>query len=260
MATQGSGLLPRQTQPSFTISLDGVAGLGDVSGPGSSSDNAVARFDGTTGKIVQNSVVLISDTGDITGVASVNGGALGDVVGPGSATDESLVRFNGATGKLVQNSSARLTDAGDLTTVSLTLYNGLGWPNSPLTIYVDDTWDRSWSGPIAATAVSPAFVCCRIGKAVHVTVKAFDATGISVAALLSNTVALPPEYRPPGNVNCIMSAKDNGPTVACSAVLLTSGIVNIGRLIGDPPAAQAFSSGTGACGIAYDFTFSYVIA
>lgn len=33
---------------------------GDVTGPGSSTDNAVARFDGTTGKLLQNSPVTIS--------------------------------------------------------------------------------------------------------------------------------------------------------------------------------------------------------
>lgn len=50
-----------------TIAAAG-AGTGDVSGPASSTDNAVARFDGTTGKLIQNSAVTIADTtGDITG-------------------------------------------------------------------------------------------------------------------------------------------------------------------------------------------------
>lgn len=40
---------------------------GDVDGPASSTDNAIARFDGTTGKIIQNSAATIADsTGDIT--------------------------------------------------------------------------------------------------------------------------------------------------------------------------------------------------
>lgn len=43
-------------------------GTGDVVGPASAVDNAVARFDGTTGKLIQNSAVTIADTtGDITG-------------------------------------------------------------------------------------------------------------------------------------------------------------------------------------------------
>lgn len=46
-------------------------GLGDVVGPASSTDNAAVRFDSTTGKLVQDSVVIIGDTGAITGVLSI---------------------------------------------------------------------------------------------------------------------------------------------------------------------------------------------
>lgn len=41
------------------------AGNGDVVGPGSSTDNALVRFDGTTGKLVQNSVGTLTDTGTL---------------------------------------------------------------------------------------------------------------------------------------------------------------------------------------------------
>jgi hypothetical protein len=45
----------------------GMAGAGTV------TDNAIVRFDGTTGKLVQNSVVTIADsTGDISGVGQLN--------------------------------------------------------------------------------------------------------------------------------------------------------------------------------------------
>jgi hypothetical protein len=40
---------------------------GDVTGPASSTDNAIARFDGVTGKLIQNSVTTIDDTGAATG-------------------------------------------------------------------------------------------------------------------------------------------------------------------------------------------------
>jgi hypothetical protein len=43
---------------------------GDVSGPASSTDNAIARFDGTTGKLIQNSVTTIDDTGNASGILS----------------------------------------------------------------------------------------------------------------------------------------------------------------------------------------------
>jgi hypothetical protein len=45
---------------------------GDVDGPSSATDNAVARFDGTTGKLVQNSLVTIDDSGNVSGVVQLN--------------------------------------------------------------------------------------------------------------------------------------------------------------------------------------------
>jgi hypothetical protein len=48
---------------------------GDVVGPASSTDNAIVRFDSTTGKLIQNSTATITDTGQATfvGYAYVNG-------------------------------------------------------------------------------------------------------------------------------------------------------------------------------------------
>jgi hypothetical protein len=45
-------------------------GAGDVSGPASATDNAIARYDGPTGKLIQNSVVTIDDTGNASGILS----------------------------------------------------------------------------------------------------------------------------------------------------------------------------------------------
>lgn len=49
------------------------SGSGDVVGPASATDNAIARFDTTTGKLIQNSVVTIADsTGNMAGVGTLN--------------------------------------------------------------------------------------------------------------------------------------------------------------------------------------------
>jgi hypothetical protein len=45
-------------------------GAGDVSGPASATDNAIARYDGTSGKLIQNSVTTIDDTGNASGILS----------------------------------------------------------------------------------------------------------------------------------------------------------------------------------------------
>lgn len=46
-----------------------------ISGPPASTDNAIVRFDGNNGDILQNSVVVLDDNGDITGVnhLTING-------------------------------------------------------------------------------------------------------------------------------------------------------------------------------------------
>lgn len=57
---------------------------GDVAGPGSATDNAIARFDGTTGKVVQNSSVTIDDSGNISTPGNVDGR---DISADGSTLD-----------------------------------------------------------------------------------------------------------------------------------------------------------------------------
>ena len=46
--------------------------VGDVSGPASSTDNAIARFDSTTGKIIQNSGITLSDANALQNVNEIN--------------------------------------------------------------------------------------------------------------------------------------------------------------------------------------------
>jgi len=59
-----------------SIITSSAAGSGDVVGPASSTDNAIVRFDGTTGKIVQNSTGLLSDTGVLTGLSEIQLGGI----------------------------------------------------------------------------------------------------------------------------------------------------------------------------------------
>lgn len=60
-------------------SADTLAGAGDVVGPASATDDAIARFDGTTGKLIQNSGVTVSDGNVVT--ATGFAGALNGTVG-----------------------------------------------------------------------------------------------------------------------------------------------------------------------------------
>ena len=49
------------------------AGAGDVSGPGSSTDNAIPRFDSTSGTIIQNSGITIDDSNNLYGINNTIG-------------------------------------------------------------------------------------------------------------------------------------------------------------------------------------------
>lgn len=85
-----------------------VAGSGDVSGPGSSTDNAIVRFDGTTGKLIQNSGVTISDTNDL--------------VVAGDATVNGSVTLGNASGDTVTHNAGTVSIPNDLNFDSNTLF------------------------------------------------------------------------------------------------------------------------------------------
>lgn len=61
----GTNISVTGTWPNQTVSATGSA-AGNVTGPASSTDNAVVRFDNTTGQVIQNSGVIINDSGEVT--------------------------------------------------------------------------------------------------------------------------------------------------------------------------------------------------
>lgn len=60
---------PNANRWRLTALFSGSSGSGDVVGPAGATDNAVARYDGITGKLIQNSSVIVSDAGDISAAA-----------------------------------------------------------------------------------------------------------------------------------------------------------------------------------------------
>ena len=70
----GLGTMAEQNANNVAITggtISGITGLGDVVGPASATDNAIVRFDATTGKLIQNSAVTIDDAGNIVSPDSI---------------------------------------------------------------------------------------------------------------------------------------------------------------------------------------------
>lgn len=105
--TLGSGLSLSGT----TLSATG-GGTGDVSGPASATDNAIARFDTTTGKLIQDSGITIADgasgtlagsnSGDVTLNASVADifGLTGQELTADDPNADRIVFWDDSAGKL----------------------------------------------------------------------------------------------------------------------------------------------------------------
>ena len=118
VGSNGQVLTTNGTIPSW----GSAGGSGDFSGPGSSTDNAVVRFDGTGGKPGQNSGVTIDDSNNATGFANLTltgelDAATGDFSGAVdiagdltlSAGTDGALRFTPASSiKIVDNSGVAL--------------------------------------------------------------------------------------------------------------------------------------------------------
>jgi hypothetical protein len=91
--------------------------VGDVIGPDSSTDNAIARFDGASGKSIQDSAVTIDDNGTVnipTGQAyKVNGT---QVVSDQEAAEADLAAVPDLTGADTIDQSGLETYLGDIMT------------------------------------------------------------------------------------------------------------------------------------------------
>lgn len=162
---KSGGVFVEDSAGSVTGPLGAGGGGGDVTGPGSSTNNDIATFSGTTGKIIQDGGAKISDLehtankGAANGYAGLNASSVvpianlatgtptgskfirddntlatpagaGDVVGPGSATDNAVARFDLATGKLIQNSLATIDDSGTVNIPTGQNYDVNGSPHT----------------------------------------------------------------------------------------------------------------------------------
>ncbi len=116
----------------------------DVSGPASSTDNAFARFDGTSGKVIQNSLVTCDDSGIVTAPGFV-GPLTGDVTGNCSGTSSTITGLNtivhGGTNsstalnnnRVMQSSAGAIVEAAAITAARALISDANGIPTHSVT-------------------------------------------------------------------------------------------------------------------------------
>jgi len=140
-----------------------------VGGPSTTTDNAIARWDGTAGGLIQNSTVLVSDTGDVSvpvgatagiqiyntsdqttnyerleAVWSANVANIRTVVG-GTGTVRSLILASGARNMTIKQASVPFIEFGTGST------GGVG------NYYQFTTTSTATTGPNAVLAIAPTY-------------------------------------------------------------------------------------------------------
>lgn len=147
----------------------GGGGTGDVVGPGSATDNAVARFDATTGKLLQDSALTISDvSGSSVTLATTAGNALAiSVTAPAATTGASQA---GKTASITASNAVASTDtAGAAAGGSVTITAGNAARNTSgnanggnITLATGSAIGTGTAGcvvlPASGTAAAPAVI------------------------------------------------------------------------------------------------------
>ena len=137
------------------------AGSGDVSGPGSATDNAVVRWDGTSGQLVQNSGVTINDSGDL---AANNFSGTHSGTSSGTNTGDQTIALTGdvtgsGTGSFaatIANDAVTLAKMASGTAGNLITYDASGDPAAVATGTADQVLKSQGAGlpPVFGNASS----------------------------------------------------------------------------------------------------------
>lgn len=156
-----------------------------VNGPSSATDNAVARFDGSTGKIIQNSAVTIADTtGDITG------GKYNKVTITSPATGSTLTV---ADGKTLTASNTVTLSGTDGSTMAFGAGGTVAYTSDKLSAFASTTSaelrgvisDETGTGSLVF-ATSPTLVTPNLGTPSAATLT--NATGLPLSTGVTGTL------------------------------------------------------------------------
>jgi hypothetical protein len=134
---------------------------GDVDGPASSTDNAIARFDSTTGKLLQNSGITISDTGSLN-----LAGALDEKVFAVTGTTPAISPQNGTiqTWTLSGNSTPTAGTWSDGESITMMILDGTAFTITWTSVAV--TWVGG-SAPTLDTTKQNVVELWRVGGVIY---------------------------------------------------------------------------------------------
>ena len=231
-------------------------------GAGTATDNAVARFDGTTGEIVQNSVVIVDDTGGVTGVTQLDVDNLRLDSNTISSTDTNgniVLAPNGTGDVQLDADTVRVGDSGAAATITtngagnLTLSTNAGTNSGTIVI------NQGTNGDIALTPNGTGEV--DITK-VNIDGGTIDGTAIGGASAstgafttlsASSTVTLSG-----GTANGVLYL--NGSKVATSGAALTFDGTTLGVSSGSStPALKLYGAAVSQGQLQFSSTSGYVI-
>lgn len=175
---------------------------GDVTGPSSATDNSVARFDGTTGKLIQSSGVLIDDSDVLTAAQVIDSGLTASraVASNGSkqlvsstTTSTELGYVNGVTSAIQTQIDAKL-DRGGHTPLSVVgrLLNSIGVVNDIVAVAFSGLPLLEQGGQIAfGQLTTPAYTDQSVTLTKLELIPAFHILGEGVGTLNSVTALSP---------------------------------------------------------------------
>jgi hypothetical protein len=108
-------------------------GTGNVVGPASATDNALVRFDGTTGKLIQNSAAILDDSGNMTSVNTLTTTgfvAAGTNVVGGTGVIATTGNVVATVGNVTATGTTSSTVSGSIVTAQVLLLCGAGQANT----------------------------------------------------------------------------------------------------------------------------------